>query len=197
MRKTWMVVPVILTVVMVVGCSKPPQQELDAVNAAMDEARAAEASNYATDSYQAAEDAKAQLEAELKAQEEKFALFRSYSRAKELAAEAEAKAEQAASDAAAGKARAMDEATMGIADATSALEAARAALNKAPRGKGTQADLAMMSSDLDGVASTIEEAQAAFDAGSYLEAKSKAEAAMSSANTVLADVEAAVAARRR
>lgn len=197
MRKTWMLVPVIVALVIVAGCSKPPQQEIDALSTAMDDARSAEASTYAADSYRAAEDAKAQLDAELKAQEEKFALFRSYSRAKELAAEAQAKANQAAADAEAGKARAMEEATALIADARTALETARAALAKAPRGKGTQADLAMMGSDLDGVESTIMEAQSAFDAGSYIEAKSKAEAAMSSANTVVADIEAAIAARKR
>ena len=67
----------IAVVALAVGCAKPPQAEIDAAKAALESARA-EASEYAPEAFSAAEDAMANLETELKTQEEKFALMRRY-----------------------------------------------------------------------------------------------------------------------
>jgi len=89
--------------VLMVGCAKPPQDAINAAMSAMDAAKPI-ASEYAASSLQAAEDAKAALDAELKAQQDKFALFRSYKKTDELVADLKAKSEKAAADGAAGKA---------------------------------------------------------------------------------------------
>lgn len=195
MRKTMMVFGLMLVLVMV-GCQKPPQVEIDGAKAALEAARTAEAMDYAPDSLRAAEDATAALDAELKAQEQKFALFRSYKKSKELAAAALAAGEKASADAAAGKEEAKQQAQALITDATTALNDAKALLEKAPRGKGTQADIEAMKGDLAGVESSLAEAQNAFNAEKYLDAKSKAEAAKAAAGNVKSAIEQAIEAKK-
>jgi len=100
MRKLW-VLSLVFGLAMVVGCSKPPQEDIDAVNSSLEAARAAGAQDYASESLQSAEQAQQALNDELKAQDDKF--FKSYTRAKELAAQAKTAADQAVQDANTGK----------------------------------------------------------------------------------------------
>lgn len=197
MRKMTVLTPFLLAVLVLVGCAKPPQAEIDEAKGAVQTAVAAEAGDYAGDSLRAAQDAVAQLEQELKAQEEKFALFRSYKKASELAAAAKAAGEKAEADAKAAKEAARQAAESMMAEATALLTEVKEMLDKAPKGKGTAADLEMMKSDLAGVESTLADAQNSFNAEKYLEAKSKIEAAMSGANSVKSALEQAMAAKGR
>jgi hypothetical protein len=143
------------------GCSKPPETEIQAVDASIQSATSAGAGEYAPESLAAAESAKRDLDAELKVQQEKFALFRSYDKSKELAAAAKSAAEKAAADAAAGKTRAREEATTLVAEAKTAIEEVKTLLDQAPRGKGSQADIAAMKSDLAGIETSLAEVDAA------------------------------------
>jgi len=86
------------------GCASPPTAEVDAAKAALDRAAADGADQYAADSLKAAQDAKAALDAELKAQEAK--MVKSYDKTRELATAAKAAADKAAADAVAGKEKA-------------------------------------------------------------------------------------------
>ena len=90
--------------VTVAGCASPPAAEVDAAKAAVDKAAADRADQYAAESLKAAQDAKAALDAELKAQEGK--LIKSYDKTKELAVAAKAAGDKAAADAVAGKQKA-------------------------------------------------------------------------------------------
>jgi len=181
--------------VTLVACATPPTADIDAVKTAISGADAAGAAEYAADSLKAAQDAQAALDAELKAQEGKW--FKSFDKAKELATAAKAAGEKATTDAAAGKEKAKGEATAAIEAAKAALTAAQELLAKAPKGKGTAADLAAMKTDLETAATTITEAEAALGNVKYLDAKAKAEAASAAAGTVTAAVEAAKTAKKR
>lgn len=88
----------------VAGCASPPSSDVDAAKAALDKASADRADQYAAESLKAAQDAKAALDAELKAQEGK--LIKSYDKTKELAVALKAAADKAAADAVAGKEKA-------------------------------------------------------------------------------------------
>jgi TonB family protein len=90
--------------IVVTGCASPPAADVDAARAAADKATTAGADQYAAESLKAAQDARAALDVELKAQEGRW--FKSYDRAKELAAAAKAAGDKAAADAIAGKERA-------------------------------------------------------------------------------------------
>jgi len=195
MRKMMAVLPFVFVLVLMVGCAKPPQDAINAAMSAMDAAKPL-ASEYAAGSLQSAEDAKAALDAELKAQQDKFALFRSYKKADELVADLKAKSDKAAADAAAGQEQAKNDATTAITAATTALTDAKALLEKAPKGKGTAADLEAMKADLTAAESTINDANTAMSATKYKDAKAKADAAASSAANVVSQVQAAMAAKK-
>ena len=86
------------------GCGAPPTADIDAARAAVDKAVTDGAGQYAAEAIKAAQEAQAALDAELKAQDAKW--FKSYDKARELAAAAKAAGEKAAADAAAARAEA-------------------------------------------------------------------------------------------
>jgi len=196
MRQKLMVILLVVGVgAVAAGCSKPPQADIDAATAAIQKASSAGATEYAADSLKAAQDAQAALEAELKVQADKFSMFRSYTKATELAAAAKAAGDKAEQDAMAGKEQAKNEATALIEEAKTMLAQAQEMLSKAPKGKGTQADLEALKVDLTGAETAIGEAESAFAAERYLDAKAKAEASKTASGNVIAAIEAAIAAR--
>jgi len=115
----------LLLAITVTGCGSPPNPDVDAARAAVDRAAADRAGQYAPGSLKVAQDARAALDAELKAQEGKW--FKSYDKTKELAVAAKAAGDKAAADAVAGKEKAEAVAAKEKADA-----AARAKARVAP-----------------------------------------------------------------
>jgi TonB family protein len=103
----------------VTGCASPPNADVDAAKAALDKAASERAGQYAPESLKAAQDAQAAVDAELKAQEDKW--FKSYDRTRELAVATKAAGDKAAADAVAGR-----EAADAIAAKAKAAAAARA-----------------------------------------------------------------------
>ena len=179
-----------------VACAKEPGEATSAAKASLEAAKTAGAADYAPAALASAETQAAALDAELKAQSEKFALTRSYARASELAAAAKAAADKAAAEAVAGKEQMKAEATTLIAGVRGSLDAAKQALAKAPKGKGSAADLEAMNADVAGVESSLGTMDAAMAAGNYKDAKVKAEAARQTLDKIVADVAAAVAAKK-
>ena len=105
MRRRFSVGAIALAVaITAAGCGAPPAADIDAAKAAVDKAVTDGAGQYAAESIKAAQDAQAALDAELKVQEGTW--FKSYDKAKELAAAAKAAGEKAAADAVAAKAEA-------------------------------------------------------------------------------------------
>ncbi len=178
------------------GCSQPPSEAVNAAKAALEAAREAEGGDYAPESLGAAEDALNQLEAEIATQGEKFALLRSYAKAEELAASAQTAAEKATRDAAAGKEAARLKATETMESVRASLEEVNGLLAKAPRGKGTRAEIDAMKADVAAVESGFEDFDAAMAGEHYLEAQAKAEAAQETLDRVKAEVQGAIDARK-
>jgi hypothetical protein len=179
----------------VAACGAPPTSDLDAAKTALDSAVAAGAGEYAAASLTAVQDAQAALDAELKAQEGNW--FKSYTKAAELAAAVKTAGEKAAADAATGRETAKNDATVAIGDAKTLLTEAQALLDKAPKGKGSAADIEAMKTDLATAATAIAEAESALGNGKFLDAKAKTESARNTANTVKTAVEAAMAAKKK
>jgi small-conductance mechanosensitive channel len=179
-----------------VACAKEPTDALNAAKAALEAAKTAGAADYAPSALAAADTAAAALEAEIKAQGEKFALTRSYTKAAELAAAAKAAADQAAAQAVTGKEQMKAEATALIAGVRGSVDAAKAALAKAPKGKGSAADIEAMKADVTGVETSLADMDAAMTAGNYKDAKVKAEAAKATLDKIVADVQAAIDAKK-
>jgi hypothetical protein len=180
----------------VAGCAHPPAADIDAAHHALDEARQAEAAEYAPESWTAAQDAESKLQIELDAQEQRWSATRSYTTAQRLAQDAKAAGERSRDDAIAGKDKAKTDATTMMAQAREEVGRAHAALATAPRGKGTEADLASLKSDAVGIDESLVAMQQAFDGGNYNDAKSKAQAVTDAAKKIQNEVERAKSARR-
>jgi len=178
------------------GCAQVPQADVDAAKHALDEARQAQAAEYAPQSWTAAQDAESKLQAELDAQGQRWSALRSYTVASQLAASTKQAAERSRDEAMAGKEQAKNEASTMMAQAREAASHAQAAVTTAPRGKGTEADLASMKSDATSIDDTLMEMQKAFDAGDYIGAKTKAQAAMDAAKRIEDEIAEAKAGRR-
>jgi len=171
MKRSWLGLAVLAIVLATVACGKPPQGDIDAAHAAMNDAQAM-AEKWAPTEWQTAQSGLSAAQAELDAQNQKW--FKNYDKAKELLAQAKSDAEAAKSAATANLETAKNEATTAIADATAAMEAAKTALAGAPKGKDTKADLALFQQDLDGMTVTMTEATAAMQSEDYTTARDKA-----------------------
>jgi protein TonB len=123
---------VLCLAITVTGCATPPSADVDAAKAAVDKAATDRADQYAAESLKAAQDARAALDAELKAQEGKW--LKSYDKTRDLAVAAKAAGDKAAADAVAGKEKAEAIAAKAKADAA----AARAKARRAPLRIGGQ-----------------------------------------------------------
>ena len=173
------------------GCAQPPTAEVDAAKAKV-QAIAAEAAAFAPDAYKAAQDAVAQLDAETRAQAEKFALTRSYARVSELAAAAGTAADRAQQAANTEKERLRTEAGRVATDAKRALADATALLEKAPR-----TEVEALKANVAAAETSLGEVDSLLSAGQLKEAHQKAETArqaVSQISNTIQEAEAAAAA---
>jgi len=193
MFKRVAVVFVVFALLALVSCAKAPEQEIQKANSSMEAARTAEAEEYAPDAFQVAMDTLNAANAAKTEADGKFALFRSYGKAKELFVRAEGLANEAATAAQTEKERVRAEVTELITQAQTVLDSANAALKKAPKGKGSKADIELIKNDLTAAQAGFDEGQADFNTGKYKAAKAKIEAAMQKAQAVISEIEQAKA----
>lgn len=190
-------IPVILiaAIAMFAGCSKEPVLAIQDAEAVLSQLQAAGAAEYAPQALSDAQNAMAQLKAEVEAQKGKFVLFRSFKNAEAMALTAKQTAEAGVQTTEANKAAAKAEAENALAAARAALTEAQALVLAAPVGKGSELDIKMLQSDLMGVEQSLADAEGTLAAGRFNEARTKAQAAMNAANTIAADVNNAIALR--
>ena len=187
----------VLTLSVAAGCAKPPQQEIDTLTAGMTAAEQAEAQKYAADAWSSAQQARNAVNAELEAQANKFALFRSYTKTKELIATANAAATSAKDAAVAGKEAAKTAANDALAAARASLDGATTAmaeLNACKRKpKDFKKDMEAMQATLDGYSAQVAGIESAIASEDYFGARSQAESLKGQVDTLVADVQGAKA----
>ncbi len=126
MRASARLFPVVVVVSILAGaCGAPPTADAEAARASLERASGERASQYAPEAMKEAQAAQAALDAELQAQDAKW--FKSYDRARELAAAAKAAGDRAVADAAAGREKAEARAAREKVEAAARAKAARAA----------------------------------------------------------------------
>jgi hypothetical protein len=170
------------------ACAQPPQQAIDGANQALEKARTAGAEEYAPEAWQLAQDSLKSATTEVQAQNDKFALFRSYDQASQLLDKAVKAADAAASEAGSARDEAKKRAEVAIQEAQAAVQAAQEALTKAPKGKGTEADLMAMKGELETMTASLAKAQESFAAGKYLAVESSAHSVTEQANAIATDI---------
>lgn len=183
---------VVLALLVVAGCSKPPEVEMAAANTAIQAAKSAEAEQYVPKAYRAAMDSINAATAAKTEQDAKFVLFRSYGKSKEMFVRAEAVAKQVAVDAAAEKERVKNEVTQLLADTKVLLDSVQVVVNKAPVGKGNKADIELIKSDLQSVLAAYEDANMEFNNGKYLAARSKVMVVKQKGESIMVEVQNAI-----
>ncbi len=187
-KRMLVMVLVVMALPLIWGCSKPPELELQKANTSIQAAMTAEAEEYAAQSLTVARDTLNSAMAMKEEQDGKFALFRSYGKAKAQFVRAEALAQKAATDAAAEKERVRQEVADMLTQTRAALDAAKVALDAAPVGKGNKADIALITNDLLTINAAFDEARAEFDGGRFKSAKAKVEAVMARATTISSEI---------
>jgi len=165
-----------------VGCSSPPQAEIEAARAAIESARQADAGTWAAQELKTAEDSLAAAEAEVAAQSGRW--FKGYGRARDLAAQAKQQAESAAAAAAANRERARSESEAAIGAADAALKTAEGSLKAAPATRYSKADRALFRNEISKLAPVLQEARTAFEIADYRRASQLADSVRDGANDI-------------
>ncbi|HSB73640.1 MAG TPA: DUF4398 domain-containing protein [Candidatus Methylomirabilis sp.] len=187
----WSVLAVsVLAALVLAGCGSQPAQEIQAAKAAVDAAVADGGEKFAPAETKGASDALNAALEEVKTQDGKF--FKNYDKAKEMLAKAKADAETVKAGLAAKKEQAKNEATASLTAASDAVAAAKAALSKAPKGKGAAADIEAMKGDLQGLEAALAEVKPLIDSQDYAAARDKAAGIKSKADAVSTAVSTAM-----
>jgi len=175
-------------VVTLSACGKQPTEEISATRAAIDAAVSDGAEKYTPEDLKLVSDQMAAAEAEIKVQDDKF--FKNYDKAKEMLAKAKADADNLKGKVATVKEEMKNSAIVLLGEASTAVADASAALDSAPRGKGSLADIEAMKADVAGLQEALNEIQPLIDAGEYASAVEKATAIKSRAVAVSEEIAA-------
>ena len=185
---------VVFAMTLATGCAKPPQVEIDALKASLAEVEA-DASRYSADAWNKAQQAVNAVNAEVEAQANKFALFRSYTKSKELTAAANQAINEAKDSAVAAKETAKNAANEALAAARTALDAANTAMTELGacrrQPKDFKKDMEMMKGNYDGLAAQVGSIESAIASEDYLGAKAQADSLKSSVDTLVTDLQGA------
>ena len=177
----------------IVGCAKPPQEEVTAAQTALTAAEEVEADLYVTDLYQAAQDSFAVAQTEIEAQQAKSALSRDYDRAAHLLTYVQETATEAAAQVETRKEemRVANETLFEQAEA--AIVQAQTLISQAPRGKDGAVVLVAIQDDAGTASQSLADARVAQAEGDFIHANDLAQAALDKANALVSELEAAVA----
>jgi len=174
------------------GCSKAPTSEIEAAQKSVEETRAAGSADYLPAEDKALSDKMNAAMQEIKTQDEKMAPFRNYEQAQKMLAEVRQQSEQVKAASAQKKEEAKQQATALQSEASQAVQKAKELLAQAPRGKGSEADLAALNADVDALNESLPTVQQAIDKGDYRDAISKATPIKEKASAISAEVEQAI-----
>lgn len=176
----------------VFGCAEAPKQDIDAAQQAVQDFKASDEARYAADQVRALQDSLDAAMAEVQQQDSKFALMRNYDRAQGMLQGILTMVNGAKEAAATNKQAAMAEADTLMKQLQAGLETAKGLMKKAPRGKEGRAALEMIQSDVTALETAAADASAAFTSGDYLNARDKAQAAVTKINSIIEELNTAI-----
>ncbi len=180
----------LMVVFVFASCAKQPTQQIEAAKAAIDSVAQAQGNVYAVDELKKLNDDMMAANDEVTAQSKKF--FKKYGKAKEMLTKLVADADAVKALIPARIEEAKNAAVTAQTEAKAAVDEAKALLEKAPKGKGTKADLEAMKADLAGLDMSLGEVQTALDGQDYFGAKDKAVVVKDKAVAIADQVKAAI-----
>ena len=164
----------VLTIFLLAGCGKQPTEEINAAKTSVDAVVAEGAQKFAPEDAKKLNDSMQAAQDEIKVQDGKT--FKSYAKAKELLAKVKADAEALKAGLAAKKEEAKKNAAAAQETAETSVAEAKALLAKAPKGKGSKADIEALKADLKGIEDSLAEVKSANDSEDYSAAIEKSNA---------------------
>jgi uncharacterized protein YicC (UPF0701 family) len=194
-NKVVMGLAAIVMVAILSGCGKAPQEKIDAANAAIANAQAAEAAVYVPAELSAVKDSMKAVMAEVEVQNGK--LFKKFGPVSTKLDETLAAANQVAANAAVKKGEVKKEVETLMTQIKAVIEENVALMKKAPRGKEGAAVLAQIQTEMATIEASVTEAQALYDKGAFMDAGNKVKAAKTRADEINAELKAAIAKVRR
>ena len=183
----------LVCLIFIIGCGEAPVEQIAGAKDAIERAKVAEAETYAADAYKMAADTLQVALAAKQQADSKFKLLRNYKETERLIARVEVLANEAASKAHAEKERMKLEIADLLSSARAVVDSAQVAIQKAPKGKGSKAEIELMKSELAAANAALTEAQADFEADRLAPAKAKLQAAMEKARRISGEIAAAAA----
>lgn len=179
-----------VAVLLLSSCEEKPQVEMDAANAAVNDAKASEADVYASEGFVALSDSLKSVLAEIEAEDSKF--FKSFGDSKVKLANVTAQAAVVKSAAEARKEEIKAE-VQGLATEIAALiEAGRQLAEKAPKGKEGAVAVQAIKDELTAVETAAAEASAQLTSGQLLAALDKSKAAKEKATAINAELQTVI-----
>lgn len=166
------------------GCAKPPTQELDAAQAALDEAKNSEADIYAPKTYISASNSL--QEARLKVEQQ------DYEGGKASAVQAKQFADRSRSEAEANKQIVRNDVQDQINRVSSGITDARLVIDSAPKGKGADEDLDQLRSGLGQAEASLSAARNNISGGKFKDAQTQAQSAESRMMQVTESIQTAI-----
>lgn len=180
----------IVMVVVLSSCGKVPQAQIDATNAAIEAAKAAEVNVYLPDEFAKVQDAMNTVLADVETQKSK--LFKKFGDVKVKLDEVTNMANQAVAGVAAKKEEVKNQTQTLLNDIKAVAEENTKLVPKLPRGKEGAQVIEQIKADLTGVESAVAEAQGLFDKGSFMDAMNKVKAAKAKADALNSEIKEAL-----
>lgn len=177
-------------VALLASCGKVPQAQIDATNAAIEAARAAEANVYLPVEFAAVQDSMNSVLADIEVQ--KSRLFKKFGDTKVKLDATLALANQVAANVGAKKEEVKKEAETLLNDIKAVVAENGKLVLKLPRGKEGAAVIDQIKAELGTVDASIVEAQGMFDKGAYMDALNKIKAAKDKADGLNAEIKEAL-----
>jgi hypothetical protein len=190
-NKVLMGLAAIAMVAFLSSCGKVPQTEIDATNAAIAAAQAAEANVYVPVEFTALQDSMNAINAAVEAQKSK--LFKKFGPVKEKLATTLTLANTVAANAATKKDEVKKEAETLLTDIKAVIEENGKLITKAPKGKEGAAVIEQIKADMVTINTSVADAQALYDKGTYMDALNKIKAAKEKADGINTELKDAIA----
>jgi hypothetical protein len=190
-NKVLMGLAAIAMVAFLSSCGKVPQTEIDATNAAIAAAQAAEANVYVPAEFTALQDSMNVITAAVETQKSK--LFKKFGPIKEKLASTLTLANTVAANAATKKEEVKKEAETLLNDIKAVIEENGKLILKAPKGKEGAAVIEQIKADMATINTSVVDAQGLYDKGAYMDALNKIKAAKEKADGINTELKEAIA----
>jgi len=173
------------------GCSSLPQAEVDAANAAIEQARAAGAEMYLPETFIALQDSLNGVMVNIESENSKF--IKNYSTAKDELEGLTQFAGEVKQQAESRKNELMVEIQNTIAEVGTLIEANRQLILEAPKGKEGTSALVAIKGEIDAIESSLNETSILLENGDYLASLDKANAAKEKATSISTELSEVIA----